>query len=151
LHRPGAIPSLNNVVAIGGKAFTEVTEAGGAVITLAESGAGVVTTFAGSVYTVATAAAASAATGTKYAYNHPDQLGQKFKKFTFVFQKRSRGERSVPTDLLTFIRSPRDNSWWRVNRSLGRVLKEYINQRINHHRTLSPLPVYVIQYLFRQY
>jgi hypothetical protein len=67
LHRPGASPPLNNVVAIGGKAFTEVTEAGGAVITLAESGAGVVTTFAGSLYTVATVAAASAATGTKYA------------------------------------------------------------------------------------
>jgi hypothetical protein len=71
LHRPGASPSLNSVIAIGGMAFTEVTSAGGAVITLAESGAGVVTTFAGSVYTVATAAAASAATGTKYAYN-PD-------------------------------------------------------------------------------
>ncbi|KAA1471607.1 hypothetical protein DENSPDRAFT_837638 [Dentipellis sp. KUC8613] len=67
-HASASFSVLNaSLVAIGGKAFTEITSAGGAGITLAESGAGIVTSFAGSVYTAATQAAESAVSGASSA------------------------------------------------------------------------------------
>jgi hypothetical protein len=61
---------LNNVVAIGGKVFTEATSADGAVITLAESGAGIVATCWLRLHCRNWGAAASTATGTKYTTLH---------------------------------------------------------------------------------
>jgi len=67
---------VDNIIAIGGSIYTEITSAGGPAITLAGSGAGVVTTFAGSVYTVATSAAGSAETGSGYAPIQVDRREQ---------------------------------------------------------------------------
>jgi len=67
---------VDDIIAIGGSAYTVITSAGGQAITLAGSGAGVVTTFAGSVYTVATSPAGGAVTGSGYAPIQVDRREQ---------------------------------------------------------------------------